>query len=85
MNKSSMITAYEPHSGLVLNPTGFEYAILPFTSDPNGPLRTNIENTKLFTAVPQKVNSQLLPFAKYTVPITLDPRPAVKIGYELRN
>ena len=83
--KYPVITAYENHSKFVSNPTGIEYAILPFTADPSGPLINNMEDANLFKKVPQDVRTQLLPFGKYTVPVTLDPRPAVKIGYELRN
>lgn len=76
---------YENHSSFISNSTGFEYSILPYTINPSGPLNNTIEDINLFKKFPQAVGAQLLPFGKYTVPITLDPRPAVKIGYELRN
>ena len=85
MNNLKNFTKVDNHAEFISNPTGFQYAILPYTIDPVGPLKTNIENAKILKTQKKSGISDFMPFGENYGPMTLDPRPAVKIGYELRN
>lgn len=68
------------------NPTGRQLSLLPFGINHNKTIgRYSIENLSKFKD--SKNSHHLFPNTKgkYMPPQTIDPRPAVKIGYEYRN
>ena len=61
--------------------SGNTYALSPFGFNLEQPMKTNNDNNLLFKSQPLQTQHQLLPSKVYRPPPTLDPRPAVRIGY----
>lgn len=68
------------------NPTGRTLSMLPFGINHNDTIRRYSTNS-IFPVKENRFNHHMYPNSqgKYMVPQTVDPRPAVRIGYEYRN
>lgn len=68
------------------NPTGRQLSVLPFGSSLFETIKTNVTNN-VFPVQEPILDHHMYPNpeGKYMVPQTLNPRPAVRIGYEWRN